>query len=180
LESHPDPDAAIVVESIAEWSTLYRQTLAECAVEVLPTDNGAQAVELAHGVAARLVLLHMPGSNLRAFDTCGRIREVPGYSAIPIVLIGSPYSSGERAAAAQVGATALLALPFSTTELRQTIFPLLGFPAPGLGIATEWKPRREPPPAFGEPKELARGSRLLGLYRRGNQSLVSRRTNWLR
>jgi CheY-like chemotaxis protein len=153
--------------------------LTECALDVLVARGGEEALKLASSTTVRLVLLLLPLPGMAAHDTCARIRLLPNYAAVPILLLGNPPDAAEREAAKRAGVTRLLSLPVSIIGLKQAVLPLLGGAAPRPVSAMPWKRRPDPTPAFGETRKLAQAPRLLEIYRRGRVSR-STRTDWIR
>ncbi len=180
MPSYPDPDCAIVLDRVGTWRTPLRQTLAECALAVLMAAAGEEAIGLAHSTIARLVFLHEPASYAAALDISTRIRLIPSYVSVPIILLGAQHHSNMREAAAQVGVTLLLSPPISFTGLKQAILPLLGAAPPDAPLSQEWKRPPEPRPAYWEAPELTQAPKLLAIYRGGSSLHTSRRTNWYR
>jgi two-component system chemotaxis response regulator CheY len=87
--------------------------------------DGAEAVEYAHGIRAELVLLDYQMPRLDGVQTCALIRRLPNYGTVPIVLLTAYASADLRRRAAQAGATAVFAKPFSASALRAGVLPLI-------------------------------------------------------
>jgi DNA-binding response OmpR family regulator len=124
-------------------------------------------------VRARLVILDYKMPRLDGFAACAEMRELDGYSDVPILILTAFDDAGMREKAARVGATAFLAKPFTPRNLLRVIADVLGSPSPegpnGSGMAEPpayvWNRRPEPAPLFGEPVELSRGRRVLDICR---------------
>jgi two-component system chemotaxis response regulator CheY len=129
--------------------------------------DGVEALEYARGMNAELVLLdfHMP--RLDGVATCASIRRLPNYKSVPIVLLTAYDSIDLRRRAAEVGATAVFAKPFSANALRAGVLPLIALgrdAARARGPAG--LPTVPPPPAARAEDDLAAGRDVLAVYRK--------------
>ncbi|HVC63252.1 MAG TPA: response regulator [Acetobacteraceae bacterium] len=129
--------------------------------------DGIEAVEYARRVTAELVLLdfHMP--RLDGVEACAVIRNLPNYASVPIVLLTAYDSVDLRRRAAQAGATAVFAKPFSATALRAGVLPLVAL---GRDAAQARKPSGGPDaslsPIAQTNDDLAAGRDVLAVYRK--------------
>jgi CheY-like chemotaxis protein len=174
-------NSVIVAEDHGSWRGILRSILMECGFQVLLAADGLEAVAMARSTPARLVLLDVKMPYMDGLQACVRIRDMPGYSNIPIIMLSGYGNDRIRAAAAQAGASLFLAKPISNLDLRQAILPLVGTASVESSASFEWKRQPEPSPAYGETQELARGLRLLQIHRRGSMTARSlRRSDWFR
>jgi CheY-like chemotaxis protein len=181
VPSRADLNSVIVAEDGGNWRGILRTVLMECGLLVLLVWDGLEAVEIASSTSARLVLLDVRMPHMDGLQACARIRDLPGYRSVPIVMLSGYANTEIRAAAEQAGANLFLAKPISNLTLRQAILPLLGATSVEQAASFEWKRQPEPSPAYGEAQELAQGRRLLEIYRRANVSAKpSRRSDWFR
>ncbi len=181
MPSDVDLNSVIVAEDSGDWRNILRGALTDCGFSVLLAWDGVEAVEAANTTSARLVVLDVKMPRMDGLQACARIRDLPGYARVPIVILSGHRSAAMRAAAEQAGANLFLAKPISSFAFRQAILPLLGVVLVEQATSFEWKRQPEPPPAYGEPKALAQGRKLLEIYRRANVSAKpSRRSDWFR
>ncbi len=181
MPSHVDLNGVIVAEDNGAWRDILRTFLMDCGLLVLLVRDGAEAVELASSTSARLVLLDVRMPRMDGLQACAHIRGLPGYACVPIVMLSGYGNTATRAAAEQVGANLFLTKPISNFALRQAILPLLGVGLVGQAASFEWKRQPEPSPAYGETRELARGRKVLEIYRRADVSATtSREPDWFR
>ncbi len=129
--------------------------------------DGLEAVEYARGVAAELVLLDFQMPRLDGVDACAVIRKLPHYGSVPIVLLTAYDSVELRRRAAQAGATAVFAKPFSANALRAAVLPLVAL---GRDAAQARGPSglSAPPPApiAQANDDLSAGRDVLAVYRK--------------
>ena len=179
MPSNADLNSVIVADDSGQCRDNLRTALMECGFQVLLVWNGLEALEIASTTSARLVLLDVRMPHMDGLQACARIRDLPGYESVPIVMLSGYGNPAMRAAAEQAGASLFLTKPISNLALMQAILPLLGAASVQQAVSFEWKRQPEPSPAYGEKQELAQGRRLLEIYRRANVS-PSRRSDWFR
>jgi DNA-binding response OmpR family regulator len=151
---------------------IVRSLLDRAGFTVLQAKDGYEAIDCARRTYARLVILDYRMPRLNGFATCGEIRALPGYAAVPIAMLTAFDDEDMRAASVRAGATAFIGKPFTPVELLSAVADLLdptGCSAMPTGLAEPraliWQPRPEPRPLFGEPRSLAEGRRVLRLFR---------------
>jgi CheY-like chemotaxis protein len=141
---------------------------------VLQAVDGIEAIDFATRTTAHLVILDYKMPKLDGFAACARIRRLPGYAKVPIVILTAFADDGTHAAAEQAGATAFFAKPFKTVDLLRGIAQLMdavpadrgSVAAPAEPVADVWQRQRAPVPVYGEPTEFSEGRRLLNICRR--------------
>ncbi|HSZ90368.1 MAG TPA: response regulator [Acetobacteraceae bacterium] len=181
MPSHDDLNSVIVADDSGQCRNTLRTALMECGFLVLLVWDGLEALETASSTSVRLVLLDVRMPHMDGLQACARIRDLPGYGCVPIVMLSGYASAAMRAAAEQAGANLFLVKPISNLALKQAILPLLGATSVQPAVSFEWKRQPEPSPAYGEAKELAQGRRVLEIYRRANVSTKpSRGPDWFR
>ena len=104
-------DGAIIAENDVSMRALLRSVLGGTALQVFLAVDGAEAVALARQFTARLVLLDIGMPHLNGLQACHAIRKLPGYAAVPIIMLTAYDDPRMRAAAQDVGATLFLAKP---------------------------------------------------------------------
>jgi CheY-like chemotaxis protein len=181
VASDANLNSVIVAEDHGSWRGILRSILMECGFQVLLAADGLEAVAMASSTPARLVLHDVKMPLMDGLQACVRIRDLPGYSHIPIVMLSGYGNDRIRTAAEQAGASLFLAKPISNLDLKQALLPLVGAVPVATAVSFEWKRQSEPPPAYGETQELARGLRVLQIHRRGSATAKSlRRSDWFR
>ena len=133
MPSHADLNSVIVADDSGQCRDILRTALMECGFLVLLVWDGLEAVEIASTTSARLVLLDVKMPHMDGLQACARIRDLPGYGRVPIVMLSGYGNTAMRAAAEQAGANLFLTKPISNLALRQAILPLLGADFGGAG-----------------------------------------------
>jgi two-component system chemotaxis response regulator CheY len=168
-------DVVIVADNDSIVRSILRSVLEDQGFTVLSAVNGIEAVNLAMQVHAGLVILDYKMPRLDGFNSCAEIRELDGYSDVPILILTAFDDAGVREKAERVGATGFLAKPFTPRNLLRVIAEVLGTSphtvphAPGQAEPSTyvWSRRQEPARLFGEPAEFTRGRRILEICRSG-------------
>jgi CheY-like chemotaxis protein len=155
-----------VAGSERDWRNQFRQTLPECGLHPLLVRTGAEAVDLAHLVTARLVILDVRSAVRESMQACARIRGIPAYASIPIIMLISGADSSALEAGRQAGGSRFVSIPISIFAMRQEILSLLGVTPKEPAAYAEWKRRVEPSPAFGEAQAFIDARNVLDVYHR--------------
>jgi len=167
MSASPELNSVIVAEDNSSLRAVLRSFLVECGLQGLLASDGVEAVAFAASTPAHLVILDVKMPHMDGLQACTHIRALPGYAAVPIVMLSAHAGQSVRATASRAGATLFLAKPISYLTLREGILPLLGGASITRPPLFEWKRLGEPVPAYGESKELAQGRKLLDIYRQG-------------
>ncbi|HTI84404.1 MAG TPA: hypothetical protein VL614_28470 [Acetobacteraceae bacterium] len=180
MASDADLRTAIVAEGDLDWGNQFRQTLPECDLYPLMVRTNLEAVDLAHTVVARLVILDMRVAVRECMRACVSIRRIPTYVSTPIIMLINDIDQTTLEAGRQAGTTRFVTLPISIFAMKQEIMMVLGAAPQHPTAYAEWKPRAEPSPAFGETQAFIDGRNLLDLYRRAGAARILRRVTVLR
>jgi CheY-like chemotaxis protein len=153
--------------------------------------DGAEAEDRAAAMTARIVILDLERPlqvedvrpEQEACRACARIRALPGYESVPIILLASSDLPRQRIAAQKAGASVILVKPFSLSALMQEIDRFVIDPdgpprrpdrhgATRFGGVGErpsmqiWKPNPSLAWNFGQHSKLAESRRFLESLRR--------------
>ena len=112
---------AIVADDDPVIRAILRAALVGIGLDVRLACHGHEAVGLAGRVPATLVLLDLAMPGLDGVAACTRIRALPGYEAVPIVMLTGKDAGVAKAAAKAAGATLFLTKPFQPATLLQTL-----------------------------------------------------------
>lgn len=117
----------LMVDDVAAFRHMARTVLSFDSHELLEAESGPQAVVLAASTAPDLVLMDiwMPGA-YDGIEACRRIRQLPGLSAVPVVMLTASDDMHTRTQARAAGACAYLVKPFRPSELMQVLQQCLG------------------------------------------------------
>lgn len=153
---HADARGLIVADDSPLIRDLLRSHLDPGFGHVYLATDGAEAVEIARRIQAKLVLLDYRMPRLNGMDACREIRELPDYARVPIVLLTAYDDERARRDAGRAGMSLLLPKPFSREQLIEAVGPMLS--------------------ANDDPEEgLAQGRDLLHLRRRIDAATAQRR-----
>jgi len=83
--------------------------------------DGAQAIRLAELHPPRVVLLDVMLPGIDGYETCRRLRRLPGMCDSRIIMVTAKALPAERAAGLEAGADAYLTKPFAEAELLAAI-----------------------------------------------------------
>lgn len=129
LEGTPVPAApprVLLAEDTAVTRQLITQILQQGGFEVLPVPDGAQALAALHAQPPDLLLTDVEMPELGGLELVRRVRADPRTANLPVVLLTSLDSPGDRAAGAEAGADAYLVKgEFSQEALLHTVRRLL-------------------------------------------------------
>ena len=94
-------------------------------VDVIAADSAEQALQLLadHPVCAMITDLHLP--RMSGFDLIRRVRELPGYTRVPILVISGDSDPGTPERIRALGANAFFPKPYSPSAVRKKLEMLL-------------------------------------------------------
>jgi CheY-like chemotaxis protein len=115
----------IIADNDRSMRDLLRCVLDQPRRAVFLAANGIEAIEYAQSITADLVLLDMDMPRLGGLDACARIRDLPHYRDVPIVILTAYDGERARRKASQMGATAFFTKPFSSDGLRRGLVSIL-------------------------------------------------------
>jgi twitching motility two-component system response regulator PilG len=118
-------ETVIVADNDSMMRGLLRTVLDQPGRTVLLCADGLEAVELATQTLATLVLLDLRMPRMGGIEACMRIRELPRYADVPIVILTVFDGEALKRRALMAGATSFLAKPFSRGALLHAINPLI-------------------------------------------------------
>jgi CheY-like chemotaxis protein len=111
----------LVIDDNNVAQTIASHALRRQSYEVQCAGDGLQALDAASMSQFDVILmdLQMPGWD--GFETCERIRQLPGYRETPIIAVTANCSDENRARCASCGMQDFLAKPVRTRDLVQTV-----------------------------------------------------------
>jgi two-component system chemotaxis response regulator CheY len=118
-------ETVIVADNDPMMRALLRSLLARPRRSLLLCVDGIEAVELASQTLVTAVLLDLRMPRLGGIEAIPRIRELPRYATVPIVILTVFDGDAPRRQALKAGATSFLAKPFSRDELLAVLNPLI-------------------------------------------------------
>jgi two-component system chemotaxis response regulator CheY len=125
LAIEPLDETVIIADNDAMMRGLLRTALEQPRRTLLLCADGFEAVELANQTLATLVLLDLRMPRVDGIEACLRIRQLPRYASVPIVILTVFDGDVLRRRALRAGATAFVGKPFSRGALLQVVSPLI-------------------------------------------------------
>lgn len=111
----------LVVDDDDSYCTIIRELLIRNGYCVLVACNVTEALEMMQRDRPDLILTDIMMPEVDGLTFIRRLRSTPNHSGIPTIVVSALVMARERAAAAQAGADAFVAKPFSINQLRATI-----------------------------------------------------------
>jgi len=109
---------ALVVDDDVALRLLMRETLEQCGLRVEEADNGASGLETFQRVKPDIVLLDVMMPVMDGFETCARLRRLPGALNTPVLMMTGLDDSASIDRAYECGATDFITKPVN--------WPILG------------------------------------------------------
>ena len=110
----------LVVEDDAEMNDLQRELLGIHGMDSIPAYSGTEALRIVSEQRITAVLLDIMLPEMDGFETCLRIRELPGGN-IPVLMITAMDSPECRERGFSVGADAYFIKPFDPDEVIMSL-----------------------------------------------------------
>jgi len=85
----------LIVDDSDIWRRLAKDILKKNSYRLLEADSGERALEMARDTPVDLVVMDYRMERLNGLDTSKGLREIPGYTDVPIILITSEEFPGD-------------------------------------------------------------------------------------
>ena len=115
----------LVAEDDEISATLLLHRLQKEGLEIVRHDNGREAYEAALEQTPNLVILDVKMPGMDGFEVLERLRKLPAYHRVPIILLTSMGSEADVVRGFQLGADDYILKPFSPVELSARVWRLL-------------------------------------------------------
>jgi DNA-binding response OmpR family regulator len=93
--------------------------------EVVVANTGLDGLKKAIELSPTLVLLDIMMPDLNGIEVCKRLRDTPGMSDLPVLILSASGNKNDRDLALAAGADAFIQKPISPTELVSRVNTLL-------------------------------------------------------
>lgn len=117
----PQSPTVLVVDDDDSYCTIIRELLVRNGFEVRLAYSAQEAMELLEDERPDLILTDLMMPEIDGITFIRNLRSMPPHSEIPTIVVSALVMARERTAAAQAGADAFVAKPFSINQLRATI-----------------------------------------------------------
>ncbi len=109
------PQARImIVEDEPRYLRVLKLNLEENNYEIIPAQNGSEALNLFIEKSPDLILLDLMMPGMDGYEVCRRIRE---FSEVPIIMLTALNETGDKVKGLDIGADDYITKPFSAREL---------------------------------------------------------------
>ena len=115
----------LAVDDSASMRQMVRYTLENAGYEVIQVGDGEEALEFARNARADLVLTDVNMPNMDGIALCTKLRELPHYKGVPILMLTTESASDTKVRGKQAGATGWMVKPFNPEQLLATIAKVL-------------------------------------------------------
>ncbi|MDX2194569.1 MAG: response regulator [Gemmatimonadales bacterium] len=122
---------ALIVDDSAYARRYHARILAEGGFEVVTAADGQEGLAAALRTPVDLVLTDLNMTGLDGYALTARLREVPEYAGVPIVIISSDSGERDRRRGLEAGATLYLPKPCAPELLLAQLRLLAPHPAAG-------------------------------------------------
>ncbi len=115
----------LVVDDALSARRAVQQAFEDSGYEVLVASDGFEALDVLRGQTISLIATDLEMPNLNGLELTKRVREVPAWSTIPIIMITSRSGEHHRDMALSVGVNQHFTKPFSNVDLLHAATALL-------------------------------------------------------
>ncbi|GMR11758.1 MAG: hypothetical protein BMS9Abin28_2599 [Anaerolineae bacterium] len=126
LKMNSHPARVLVVDDDDSYCTIIRELLVRNGYEVRVAYSVDEALTLLQDERPDLILTDLMMPEVDGITFIRQLRATPPHSEIPTIVVSALVLARERAAAAQAGADAFVAKPFSINQLQATIQEVVG------------------------------------------------------
>ena len=120
-----DQRTILIADDQTHMRFLLRASLAPLGCRILSAGSGEEALATAASTPIDLFLTDFEMPGLSGVQTAQRLKAIPQYADLPIILITARGQKRIRDEAALAGVTLVLTKPFSPSELLETLQRLL-------------------------------------------------------
>lgn len=124
---HPPsfPQTVLVVDDDALIREALRRQLRRAGYAMEAAESGAKALAFAERSAVDLVILDLKMPGLDGFETCRRLKAIPGWADTPVLILTGDQDHAEYETAVEAGADDFLTKPVLFQELLLRLHSLL-------------------------------------------------------
>ena len=132
----------LVVEDEADIRQILSYNLGQAGHEVISTEHGAVALELARKERPDLLLLDLMLPDLSGLEVCRQLKSDPGLREIPVMMLTARSEEIDRVVGFELGADDYVVKPFSVRELILRVQAVLRRARP-VPLGTKSEPLEE-------------------------------------
>ena len=110
-------------ELASQWAAV--RTLSRSGHDLVEAKSGSEALAYLKAYGADLIILELKLQRISGAEVCRRIKALPGYERIPVLILASHLGPDDVRAAWQAGADLVVAKPLSCCALDAVVDNLL-------------------------------------------------------
>jgi two-component system chemotaxis response regulator CheY len=115
----------LTADDSASIRAMVRFSLEDMDVEVAEARDGAEALECLERDSADMLITDLDMPRLNGFDLVRKVRPMPQYRHLPILILTTESNGDFKARAKAAGATGWITKPFRPDQLRKMVKLLL-------------------------------------------------------
>lgn len=115
----------LVADDEPQISEVVRLSLERTGCRVKTVSSGRDALRQAEDAAFDLLIIDVAMPDMDGFEAVRLIKQKPGYSELPVIILTGSGDTKIRVAAEQLGVAAFLTKPFSPTALQRRVQHIL-------------------------------------------------------
>lgn len=111
----------LIVDDVLENIQILGKILKENDYKIAIANNGRQAISTAVAIKPDLILLDVMMPELDGYETCKRLKEIPGTKDIPIIFLTAKCETQDIIDGFKAGALDYITKPFNSYELKARV-----------------------------------------------------------
>lgn len=119
------PERILIVEDNPQNMKVVMMALRPHGYTLLQATDGEEALEIAVGEKPDLIIMDIQLPKVSGLEVTRRLRQMPGFSHVPIIAVTAYAMKGDREKAIEAGCDAYLSKPINTRELPGVIAAVL-------------------------------------------------------
>ena len=116
----------LVADDSASMRQMVEFTLKEAGHQVVVAEDGAEALKLAKGMTADLVITDVNMPNMDGITLIRELRALPNFKFTPILTLTTESTTEKKMEGKGAGATGWIVKPFNPEKLLTTVNKVLG------------------------------------------------------
>lgn len=122
----PDEHRILVIDDEKPFCEVVAEILLSDGYGVQKAFSASQALSILESMDPTLIILDIMMPDIDGLTMVRRLRALPRFAHLPIIVSSAKFLAEDREAALQAGANLYLTKPFSAQELRTSIKQILG------------------------------------------------------
>ncbi len=119
------PEKILIVEDNPQNMKVVMMALRPHGYTLLQATDGEEALEITVSEKPDLIIMDVQLPKVSGLEVTRRLRQMPGFSHIPIIAVTAYAMKGDREKAIEAGCDAYLSKPINTRELPGVVAAML-------------------------------------------------------